>query len=103
MAARRLLVPALAACVLLALTMAALATAARAAAPRGAEVSIMDDQLLLNASESEIAKEMALFSAMGIDRLRVSAFWNQIAPDALSRKKPGGFDGENSSDPRYAF
>ncbi|CAN5155384.1 hypothetical protein BH20ACT20_BH20ACT20_10910 [soil metagenome] len=102
-AARRLLVPALAACVLLALTMAALATAARAAAPRGAEVSIMDDQLLLNASEAEIAKEMALFSAMGIDRLRVSAFWNQIAPDALSRKKPGGFDGANSSDPRYAF
>jgi hypothetical protein len=94
--------PALASCVLLALTMAALATPA-GAAPRGAEVSIMDDQLLLNASEAEIAKEMALFSAMGIDRLRVSAFWNQIAPDPLSPNKPGGFDGANSSDPRYAF
>ena len=42
----------------------------------------MDDQLLLNASEAEIDREMALFRAMGIDRLRVSAFWNQIAPDA---------------------
>ena len=63
----------------------------------------MDDQLLLNASPAEIDKEMALFSAMGIERVRVSAFWNQIAPNALSRGKPAGFDGANPSDPRYAF
>ena len=63
----------------------------------------MDDQLLLNASEGEIDREMARFSAMGIDRLRVSAFWNQIAPDPLSRDKPAGFDGADASDPRYAF
>jgi len=101
--APRLFGAALAACVLLVSTVAALATPAPAAAVRGAEVSIMDDQLLLNASEAEIDKEMALFSAMGIERLRVSAFWNQIAPDALSRDKPAGFDAADPSDPRYAF
>ena len=103
--AHRLLGADLAACVLLALVGAALAmpAPAAAAAARGAEVSIMDDQLLLNASAAEIDKEMALFEAMGIDRLRVSAFWNQIAPDAESRDKPAGFDGADSSDPRYAF
>ncbi len=94
---------ALAACVLVALATASLAAPGPAAAARGAETSIMDDQLLLNASEAEIDKEMALFRAMGIDRLRVSAFWNQIAPNALSRDKPVGFDGANASDPRYAF
>ena len=81
----------------------ALAAPSPAAAVRGAEVSIMDDQLLLNASDAEIDKEMALFGAMGIDRLRVSAFWNQIAPDSLSRDKPAGFDGANLFDPRYSF
>ncbi len=101
--AHRPFAAALAACVLVALSVAALAIPAPASAARGAEVSIMDDQLLLNSSKAEIDKEMALFSAMGIDRLRVSAFWNQIAPDALSRKKPTGFDGANSFDPRYAF
>ena len=101
--ARRCFGTALAACALLTLAVAALAAPAPVAAARGAETSIMDDQLLLNASEAEIDKEMALFSAMGIDRLRVSAFWNQIAPDALSRDKPSGFDAANPLDPRYAF
>ncbi len=101
--AHRLLAVALAACVLAALGVVAPASTATAAAPRGAEVSIMDDQLLLNASEAEIDEEMALFRAMGIDRLRVSAFWNQIAPDPLSRDKPAGFDATDSLDPRYSF
>ncbi len=98
--ARRLPLPALVACVVLALMMA---SAAPAAAARGGEVSIMDDQLLLNASEEQLEREMALFDDMGVDRLRVSAFWNQIAPDPLSRDKPRAFDGANPADPRYAF
>jgi len=99
----RRLAAALATCLLLASAVAALAAPDPAAAARGAETSIMDDQLLLNASEAEIDKEMALFNAMGVDRLRVSAFWNQIAPEALSRDKPSGFDAADSSDPGYSF
>ena len=90
----------LAACLLALLLV--LAAPGRAEA-RGGEVSIMDDQLLLNATEAEIDSEMASFAAMGVDRLRVSAFWDQIAPDPLSRAKPAGFDGADPDDPRYAF
>ena len=70
--------------------------------PRRGDLGL-DDQLLLNASQGELDRDMALFRAMGIDRLRVSAFWNQLAPDAQSRSKPAGFDASSPSDPRYAF
>ena len=63
----------------------------------------MDDQLLLNASQDEVERNMARFRSLGVDRLRVSAFWNQLAPDALSRRKPVGFDGADQLDPRYSF
>lgn len=67
------------------------------------EVSIMDDQLLLNASPAELESDMALFKRLGVDRLRVSAFWNQIAPDPSSRTKPAGFDGRDPASGRYNF
>jgi hypothetical protein len=44
---------------------------------------------------------MATFRKLGIDRLRVSAFWYQLAPTARSRRKPAGFNGANMRDPRY--
>ena len=40
---------------------------------------------------------------VGVDRLRVSAFWNDIAPSAGSKHKPAGFDGSNPFDPRYGW
>ena len=83
------------------LALAALPTSTSVA--RGGEVSIMDDQLLLNASQGEIDRHMARFRSLGVDRLRVSAFWNQLAPNALSRTKPAGFDGADHLDPRYSF
>ncbi len=67
------------------------------------EVSMMDDQLLLNASPAELESDMALFKRLGVDRLRVSAFWNQIAPDPTSRTKPAGFDGRDHTSGRYNF
>ena len=67
------------------------------------EVSIIDDQLLLNASPAELESDMALFKRLGVDRLRVSAFWNQIAPTNLSRTKPPGFDGRDNLDQRYTW
>ena len=72
---------------LLAALAISLVAAPSASAARN-EVSIMDDQLLLNSSTAQLDSDMALFSALGVDRLRVSAFWNQIAPDTLSKTKP---------------
>jgi hypothetical protein len=88
--------------VLAVLLAVALLCAPSASAARN-EVSIMDDQLLLNASPAEVERDMELFRALGVDRLRVSAFWNQIAPGNLSRTKPAGFDGRNNQDPRYTW
>ncbi|HYI35375.1 MAG TPA: hypothetical protein VEX39_02120, partial [Thermoleophilaceae bacterium] len=52
----------------------------------------MDDQLLLNAPPAELESDMALFRRLGVDRLRVSAFWNQVSPVPSARTKPAGFD-----------
>ncbi|HYI35383.1 MAG TPA: hypothetical protein VEX39_02170 [Thermoleophilaceae bacterium] len=86
---------------LLLILAAALLAPASASAGSRMETSIMDDQLLLNASPAALERDMALFRRLGVDRLRVSAFWNQIAPAAGARAKPGGFDGRNHFDPRY--
>ncbi len=91
-----------------ALLLAATALVLALAAAPGAqaaqnEVSIIDDQLLLNSSPGQLDADMALFGRLGVDRLRVSAFWNQIAPANLSRSKPAGFDGRNPDDGRYTW
>ncbi len=82
---------------------AVLAVPTQASAGARMETSIMDDQLLLNASQAEIESDMALFKRLGVDRLRVSAFWNQIAPDPGARSKPAGFDGKDQASARYNF
>ena len=91
--------------VLLASLMAAALLALPTSASAGpfAEVSIQDDQLLLGASQADIDANMELFRTFGIDRLRVSAFWEQIAPDPNSRQRPKGFDAANPAEPRYRF
>ena len=81
----------------------ALTAPAGAAADRTAELSIMDDQLLLGETPAEVDREMRTFRSLGVDRLRVSAYWNQVAPTPRSRSKPPGFDGRNPDDPRYAW
>ncbi|MFL6252465.1 MAG: cellulase family glycosylhydrolase [Actinomycetes bacterium] len=94
---RRLILQLLAAAALL------LAPAAAAHAARNAEVSIMDDPLLLGRSQGHIDNQMRIFRNLGVDRVRVSAFWNGAAPNAGSKTKPAGFDGSNPSDPRYQW
>ena len=62
----------------------ALLLPASAAAAPNARVSIMDDQLLLDEQDASVVdRHMRRFRSLGVDRLRVSAFWDQIAP------KPG--------------
>ena len=80
----------------------ALIAPAAASADRTAEVSIMDDQLLLHNTRARIDAEMQTFSRLGVDRLRVSAYWNEIAPAALSRSRPS-FNAADPNSPSYNF
>ncbi|HYH58487.1 MAG TPA: hypothetical protein VD790_04635 [Thermoleophilaceae bacterium] len=58
-------------------------------AARDAHVSIMDDQLLLNEQDATVVdRHMRRFRSLGVDRLHISAFWNQTASDPLARQKP---------------
>ena len=88
---------------LAALAAASLALPAAAQGARDLEVSIMDDQLLINASEAKINRQMAVFKRLGVDRLRVSAFWRDHAPAASSRRRPSGFEPSDGFDPAYNF
>jgi Cellulase (glycosyl hydrolase family 5) len=88
---------------LVASSVGALALPSAAGASHDAEVSIMDDQLLLGRSQAFVDSQMATFSALGVDRVRVSAFWDGNAPAPGSRSKPAGFDASNPSDPRYRW
>ena len=74
-----------------------------AAANGSAEASIMDDQLLLGASQAKVDRQMKIFQGLGVDRVRVSAFWNQLAPSPKARRRPAGFDGSNQADRRYGW
>jgi len=90
--------------VLIGLLAALLAFPGVALADSRAEVSIMDDQLLLNATTQEqVDREMQTFVDLGVDRLRVSAFWNQIAPAPGARTRPPGFNAADPADPQYSF
>ena len=86
----------------------AIASALLAAAPargdRTADVSIMDDQLLLqdDSTREEVDREMRLFRRLGFDRLRVSAYWDQIAPGARATRKPA-FNPADAYSPSYNF
>ena len=61
----------------------------------------MDDQLLLGASEAKLNRQMQLFNQLGVDRVRVSAFWRDHAPASTSRQFPSGFQPSNHEDPAY--
>src|SRR3954452_10376000 len=70
-------------------------------AAHGAELSMMDDQALLGASQAKVDSVLARMQALGADRLRVSAFWSDIAPAPTSTTKPAGFKAANFDDPGY--
>jgi hypothetical protein len=74
---------------------------APALAASNAGVSIMDDQLLLDEQDAAVLdRHMQRFRSLGVDRLRVSAFWDQIAPRPGRRRKPG-FDAASPTVPYH--
>lgn len=88
---------------LLTALLACLALPAPARAAPDAELSIMDDQLLLGASERAVGATVATFRSLGADRVRVSAFWSQIAPSPTALRRPRGFDPSDPYDRRYQW
>ena len=63
----------------------------------------MDDQLLLDEPDASVVdRHMRRFRSLGVDRLRVSAFWDQIAPKPGRRNKPS-FDAASPTAPQYRF
>ena len=51
---------------------------------------MIDDQLLLGAPQPELDARLSELRALGVDRVRVSAFWSSHAPAGSA--KPAGFD-----------
>ena len=77
---------------------------ASASAASNLGVSIMDDQLLLNEqSPSVLDRHMRQFRSLGVDRLRVSAFWDQIAPKPGRRRKPNFDAAYSGAGTKYHF
>ena len=67
---------------------AALAPTAPAMASRTQEAVLQDDPQLLGASASQVDQKLGLLKALGVDRLRVSVFWDNIAPASRSQQRP---------------
>ena len=89
--------------ILVVLCAAALCAPAGAHAARDAELSIMDDQLLLGAPRAEVDRRMAQFAALGVDRVRVSAFWADHAPAPGAASRPAGFVPGDPASPGYRW
>jgi len=59
------------------------------------ESTFQDDNLLVFAEPGAVAQTMDKLKGLGVDRLRVSVFWRDVAPDGSKQAKPTGFDGTN--------
>jgi hypothetical protein len=64
---------------------------------------MMDDQALLGASQAKIDSVLTRMQKYGADRLRVSAFWSDIAPAPRSIRSPARFDPSYPYAPEYRF
>jgi hypothetical protein len=83
---------------LVAVVAAGLFAAAPAWADR-AETGMEDGSLL--APSGQTAGMVAGWRAMGVDVVRIQAYWDAISPDPGATTPPPGFDPGNPDDPRY--
>jgi hypothetical protein len=70
-----------------------------AAAPA---VGIADDRVMLGGG-TLADQAVAEWQKLGIDDVRILAYWRSITPNSNSRSKPSGFDADNPNDPRYQW
>jgi hypothetical protein len=79
--------------------LAVLALAGPAAAAVDQESLLQDDPLIVYAdSDPRLNRVFTILKNLGVDRVRVSVFWNLIAPNPKSLERPS-FRGENPSSP----
>ena len=80
----------------------ALLGAGPARAGTAQETIIQDDPLLLSAeTQEQVDSAFTSFKAVGIDRVRVSLFWDHVAPGRMSQTKPAFPDPGPSSPAAY--
>ncbi len=65
---------------------------AAASAAKDQESTFQDDPRLLSSDPATVAGTMDKMKALGADRLRVSVFWQDVAPANRTQTKPAGFD-----------
>ncbi len=61
------------------------------------ESMLQDDQQLVYGSQSVVQRTLTTLRALGVDRLRITVKWSDIAPDPGSRKPPRHFDAADPS------
>lgn len=76
---------------------ALLLPAAPALASAEQESVLMDDSEFVYRDAAHVDQRMAEARALGFDRVRVSVYWNLLAPNAGSEEKPAG----DATDPRW--
>jgi hypothetical protein len=62
------------------------------------EVGIEDEALIFGPQASSFAQ---VWKAMGVDYVRIQAYWNALSPATNSRTIPAGFDPSNPNSPGY--
>ena len=78
---------------------ALLVGASPAAASETQESILQDDPQLLGIAPAELDERIGFLKAIGVDRLRVSVFWNNVAPAKHSQRKPS-FPAPGPASPR---
>jgi hypothetical protein len=68
---------------------------AAASADNRLESMFQDDPRILSTDAKVRDQTLDEAKALGVQRIRVTAFWNRFAPNAAGTEKPGGFDGSN--------
>ena len=66
-----------------------------ASASPSQEATFQDDDLLVYASDARVTSTLNELRSLGVDRLRISMVWRNIAPGNEQDAKPAGFDATN--------
>jgi hypothetical protein len=67
-------------------------------APRQMESLFQDDDHLIYASTATVTRTLDTLAGLGVERIRATVLWRDIAPDPTAAKPPRGFDGSDPAD-----
>ena len=72
-----------------------LAVPGAAAASSSQESTFQDDNSLIYVDKAKLRTNLDVLDALGVDRLRVTLLWKNVAPQPNSRTRPAGFNATN--------